>query len=385
MWKPAVAVAVAVCATLGLIAGGGHSPTVTPTVAHAQVPTDAYTRLATAQGYPRDDVLDRQAWYYGQRAQPYSHIPNGAYLRAYTQRTRLPALSPAVARANVRSALAAGASVPAVSADTAGWTSIGPSPTAADRNSGCTAPPYSGCGNYGDTTGRVTALAYDGTNHTLYAGSEDGGVWKTTDGGGHWTPLTDNQPSLAVGSITLGPNNPGTIYVGTGEENFNGDALYGAGILKSTDGGGSWTTLGAAAFAGQHDTRYGGIHIGRIALDPNAPRRLIVATDQGVYLSTDGGVTFNRTLYNPLPANPAAGAPAADFTDLIVDPPPPPRSSPRAATPPARCAPASMASTAPPMAAPPGRPPPMARAIRPAQTSGASPCWPTHGRRAPTI
>ena len=312
-----MAVVVVVCSTLGLAAGGGHSPTGTPTVVHAQVPTNAYTRLATAQGYPRDDVLDREAWYYGQRVQPYSHIPNDAYLRAYTQRTRLPALSPAIARANLRSALEAGASVPTGTAGTAAWTSIGPSPTAADRNSGCTAPPHSGCGNYGDTTGRVTALAYDAASHTLYAGSEDGGVWKTTDGGAHWTPLTDNQPSLAVGSITLDPNNPGTIYVGTGEENFNADALYGVGILKSTDGGASWTTLGGAAFAGQHDTRYGGIHIGRIALDPNAPSHLVVATDQGVYLSTDGGATFNRTLYNPLPASDAA---AADFTDLIVDP-----------------------------------------------------------------
>ena len=59
-------------------------------------------------------------------------------------------------------------------------------------------------------------------------------MWKTTNGGTTWTPLTDRQASTAIGSIALDPSNPSTIYAGTGEENFSGDSYYGAGILKST-------------------------------------------------------------------------------------------------------------------------------------------------------
>jgi hypothetical protein len=76
--------------------------------------------------------------------------------------------------------------------------------------------------------GRVSALAVDSTNsNVLYAGAADGGAWKTTDAGVHWTPLTDSQPSLAVGSIAIDPSNHSTIYVGTGEENFSGDSKSG--------------------------------------------------------------------------------------------------------------------------------------------------------------
>jgi len=85
----------------------------------------------------------------------------------------------------------------------------------------------------------VTALAVDTTDtsgQTLFLCSAAGGVWRTTTGGTSWISLTDTQPSLAVGSIAIDPNNHNNIYVGTGEENFNGDAYFGAGVLKSTDG-----------------------------------------------------------------------------------------------------------------------------------------------------
>src|SRR6185312_12340566 len=59
----------------------------------------------------------------------------------------------------------------------------------------------------------------------------------------NWTPLTDNQPSLAVGSIVLDPQNPQIVYVGTGEENFGSDSYYGVGILKSTNGGATWSNV----------------------------------------------------------------------------------------------------------------------------------------------
>jgi len=113
------------------------------------------------------------------------------------------------------------------------WTPIGPQPTTYTGTYTLPAPGYL-------TSGRVTALAVDPGNASIvYLGGSDGGVWKTTDGGATWTPLTDNQPSLSVGSIVLDPSNSATIYVGTGEEYglFEFGSYYGAGVLKSTDGG----------------------------------------------------------------------------------------------------------------------------------------------------
>jgi hypothetical protein len=85
------------------------------------------------------------------------------------------------------------------------WTAIGPQPVDA----------------FGlVSSGRVTAVAVDPTNNNVvYAGAAGGGIWKTTDGGGTWTPLTDQQASLAIGSIAIDPENHLTIYVGTGELN----------------------------------------------------------------------------------------------------------------------------------------------------------------------
>ena len=71
--------------------------------------------------------------------------------------------------------------------------------------------------------------------NTLYAGADGGGLWKTTDGGASWAPLTDTISNLKVGAVAVAPSAPNTIYLGTG--NFQG---AGIGLLKSTDGGATW-------------------------------------------------------------------------------------------------------------------------------------------------
>ena len=92
------------------------------------------------------------------------------------------------------------------------WTLVGPRPSTPFPH------PFAGSQT---VAGRVTALAIDPTNPRLfYLGAADGGVWKTTDGGTNWTPLTDTQASLSVGSIALDPSNHNTIYVGTREDNY---------------------------------------------------------------------------------------------------------------------------------------------------------------------
>ncbi|MFI5110757.1 MAG: tail fiber domain-containing protein, partial [Terriglobales bacterium] len=173
------------------------------------------------------------------------------------------------------------------------WTLIGPQPT-------------TGAVFGGTTSGRVTAIAVDttdATGNTLYIGGAEGGVWRTTNGGTSWTPLTDTQFSLAIGSLAVDPNNHLNIYAGTGEENFNLDGYYGGGLLKSTNGGTSWAQVGASTFGGPLASEFGGSYIGSIAVQPGVASGtpvLLVASqfssgpnfNSGIWRSTDGGNTW---------------------------------------------------------------------------------------------
>ncbi|NOZ70515.1 MAG: hypothetical protein GXP38_01150 [Chloroflexi bacterium] len=147
-----------------------------------------------------------------------------------------------------------------------------------------------------DVSGRVKAIAVDPRNsNVVYVGAALGGIWKTTNGGDSWTPLTDDQPSLSTGVIVLDPKHPDTIYVGTGEPTPGGDNYYGVGILKSTNGGQSWQHLGKDVFTG--------LGMSNIVINPNNPQVLYAATARsavlgpqvparGIFKSTDGGQTW---------------------------------------------------------------------------------------------
>jgi len=134
----------------------------------------------------------------------------------------------------------------------------------------------------------VTALAIDPRdNNTVYLGAVEGGVWKTTDGGATWKPIADDQPSLAIGSIALDPKFPDTVYVGTGEENFCYDCYYGAGILKSTNGGASWMPIQGPFLH---------LSIGSLAISPTDSQVILGTAGNGIYRSPDGGATWTRVL-----------------------------------------------------------------------------------------
>ena len=82
------------------------------------------------------------------------------------------------------------------------------------------------------TAGRVSAIAIHPTDmNIIYAGGAQGGVWRSDDAGENWRPLTDQECSLAMGSIAIDPVNPDIIYAGTGEQHFSGDSYYGCGVL----------------------------------------------------------------------------------------------------------------------------------------------------------
>lgn len=182
---------------------------------------------------------------------------------------------------------ARGAPVPdAIEGDV--WLPIGPRPIADG--------PYS-------YAGRVTALAtVPGSPDVVYLGAAQGGAWKTTDGGVNWTPLTDGQDSLAVGAIAIDPSNTNVVYVGTGEANQSCDSHYGVGVLKSLDGGSTWTTLGASVFQNTS--------IGKIVVHPTDGMTVYAANGSGtagfscygqlgtfgVWKSVDGGASWIQVL-----------------------------------------------------------------------------------------
>lgn len=215
----------------------------------------------------------RSEWFYRQRAYPNGYVPAGAYQNAVRQYEGEVA------------AHVGDPDLPAVS-----WTSIGPQPI----NTPYTDPVVAG---------RVSALAIVPTNtNTIYLGGAQGGIWQTVNAGRSWKALTDAQPSLATGSIAIDPTNPLTIYVGTGEENFSGDSYYGAGVLKSTDGGTTWVQY-CGPFCGPigQDTFYGGGgRIGSLAIDPANPQLILAAVQllfsDGIYRSADGGQTWAQVM-----------------------------------------------------------------------------------------
>lgn len=157
-----------------------------------------------------------------------------------------------------------------------------------------------------NVSGRVAVVAVDPASaaHVL-VGAANGGVWESFDRGGSWSPRTDYARTLAVGAIAFDPSSPSTVYCGTGEGNWW--SWLGAGVLRSTDGGTTWTQHCTAPFVGQ------GFY--DLVVDPADGRHLLAATTGGLYVSTDGGVTWTRrrTVRTWSLAMAPAGGPSAEI------------------------------------------------------------------------
>jgi len=141
-------------------------------------------------------------------------------------------------------------------------------------------------GNY--ISGRTNCIAFHPTDPlTMYVASAGGGVWKTTDGGSTFQPLTDNLTTLSCGSVAVDPVNPSVVYVGTGELNYSLDSYYGDGVFKSTDAGASWTKVAATGTVGSY--------ISQIVIDPLNTNVLYLSGSSGVFRSTDAGLSWKST------------------------------------------------------------------------------------------
>ena len=200
------------------------------------------------QKKPTNGMPDKaMQWYYEQRAYPQGSIPVDWREKALIEIQQKNQLNKGTAALS--------------------WTQLGP-------------------GNIG---GRVRAIVVHPTDPNLvYLGSVSGGVWKTTNGGTSWSPLKDNMENLAVCSIVMDPTNSSILYAGTGEGYFNGDALRGEGIFKTTDAGATWVRLSSA----NNSNFY---YVNKLVIDQST-NALYAATRKGLYKSTDGGASFTGML-----------------------------------------------------------------------------------------
>jgi hypothetical protein len=159
---------------------------------------------------------------------------------------------------------------------TSNWTCLGP-----------TSVPAANSGQHG--AGRINCMTVNPHNaNTIYVGSPAGGFWKSYNGGTSWITTTDHNATLGVSDIVVNPNDTNIVYIATGDTDAND--TYSAGVLKSYDGGMTWTTTGLNWQLSQSRT------ISRILIKPDSTNVMIAATSSGIMRSIDSGSTWSTVL-----------------------------------------------------------------------------------------
>jgi uncharacterized repeat protein (TIGR01451 family) len=202
------------------------------------------------------------------------------------------------------------------------WKGLGPNPIVQVSNS---------TSSFTAMSGRIGALAIRPSNGQFILGGAQGGIWLYDARNGIWMPKTDNLPSLAIGALAIAPSDDQIVYAGTGEGALSGDSYFGNGILKSTDGGNTWSHVSGDYFEGVSTTR--------LVVDPGNANHLYAAIARGrggahrvtppvhsrygIWESSDGGATWTLLKEAPGEINPAcAGIQSCGVgaTDLELDP-----------------------------------------------------------------
>ena len=239
------------------------------------VTVGVFARSVAAQvsSEPKEDVKAREEYFWLQRSYPSTERP---YARMEQAR--------AAVSANRQRLFSLTAGVPG------GWRSLGPNGIFGADNG------FAGSGSMLDI-GRVTAIVPSSAG-SLFIATASGGIWRSAVGG-YWTPLTDDQCNLTIGALTADAADPNVLYAGTGEYNVDS---WGCGILRSIDGGTTWSNLGATAFrvtAGgipHGSASFGKILVSRPAGGSVSNTVLIGASNVAVFRSPDGGSTWSVVL-----------------------------------------------------------------------------------------
>jgi len=144
---------------------------------------------------------------------------------------------------------------------------------------------------------RATAVVgLPGNPQVYYVGAASGGIFKTTDSGIHWDPIFDAEPVASIGSLAIAATDPNIVWAGTGEPFIRSHISVGAGIYKSVDAGKTWTLMGLEKTG----------RIGNVIIDPRNPDIVLACAlghaygpqpERGVFRTTDGGKTWNKTLF----------------------------------------------------------------------------------------
>ncbi len=200
-------------------------------------------------------IQERYRWFREQRLDPDGTIPEGVRETAWSETKRMSLYKPAVRMAKTGAL------------SSAAWVQLGPV-------------------NIG---GRITGIAIHPTNPDIvYLTAADGGVWKSVNGtslSASFTPVSDDLPTLATGSIDIDPNNPDIVYLGTGEANGSADSYPGVGVARSTDAGQTWEVIGGSVMK----------NIGSIRVHKTRSNIVNAASRQGLYRSLDSGRTWKVT------------------------------------------------------------------------------------------
>ncbi len=221
-----------------------------------------------------DDPDARAEWFMYQRRYPFKDVPEGGRRRA---------LDEVLARGDRLGPDAVGTT----------WFPIGPMPT--------NPPPTNPGGSY---SGRINTIAVSPANNQIVLiGSAAGGIWRSTNGGTSFAPVSDTQVDLAVGAISFAPSNPNIAYAAMGDKvaRIANNTYFGTGILRSSDAGATWTRVNnSSIFENGACTA--------IRVDPTNPNKVYVSQSlgnepttgnvlaSGIYVSTDGGVNWNNPL-----------------------------------------------------------------------------------------
>ena len=251
---------------------------------------------------------------------------SAAALRLRAQRKKM--TMRAAATATKVSAQGPGSGAGAEPDTSASWVALGPAPLASDQNT------------YGAVAGRVTAVAIDptdATGNTVYVAAALGGVWKSTNAANAtaanvtWTALTDQQPSLVNGAISVKPDGS-VVLVGTGEPDSAVDSYYGVGILRSTNHGASWTPIPTAT-GNNPALSFAGLGFAKFAWGTSPATTVVAATgtttlgfdegaitdttNRGLYYSNDSGQTW--TFEVPQDSGVAVSPASVSGTDVVYD------------------------------------------------------------------